>query len=102
MTLIDLPIACTLTAPELQERRRTVLQKVRSAVVEVRELENGYSYSFPSAEDWLVEVAGLIDLERQCCPFLRFQITVEENGGPLWLEMTGPPGTKEFLASTFD
>lgn len=102
MTLIDLPIACTLTAPELQERRRTVLQKVRSAVVAVRELENGYSYSFPSADDWLVEVAGLIDLERQCCPFLRFQITVEENGGPLWLEMTGPSGTKEFLASTFD
>ena len=102
MTSIDLPIACTLTAPELQERRRTVLQKVRSAVVEVRELENGYAYSFPSAERWLVEVVGLIDLERQCCPFLRFQLTVEENGGPLWLKMTGPKGTKEFLAGTFD
>ena len=102
MTSIDLPIACNLTAPELQERRRTVLQKVRSAVVEVRELENGYAYSFPSAGDWLVEVAGLIDLERQCCPFLRFQLTVEQNDGPLWLEMTGPAGTKEFLADTFD
>jgi hypothetical protein len=98
----DLPIACSLTAPELQERRRIVLQKVRSAVVEVRELENGYAFSFPSAGDWLGELAGLIDLERQCCPFLQFRLTVEADGGPLWLEMTGPEGTKDFLVNTFN
>ncbi len=39
-----------------------------------------------------------IQLERQCCPFLRFQLTVEPGGGPIWLELTGPPGTREFLA----
>ena len=98
----DLPIACALTAPELQARRATVLGKVRRAVVEVRELEDGYAYTFPSASEWLSEVAGLIDLERQCCPFLRFRLTVEANGGPLLLEMTGPEGTKEFLGSTFN
>ena len=98
----SLPVACILTAPELQERRRTVLQKVRRAVKEVRELEDGYAYTFPSASEWLSEVAGLIDLERQCCPFLRFRLTIEENGGPLMLEMTGPEGTKDFLASTFN
>jgi hypothetical protein len=98
----SLPIACTLTAPELQERRRTVLQKVRCAVREVKELEDGYAYTFPSDSEWLSEVAALIDFERQCCPFLRFRLTVEENGGSLLLEMTGPEGTKEFLRSTFD
>ncbi len=98
----SLPIACSLTAPELQARRTTVLQKVRRAVVEVREIEDGYAYTFPSASEWLSEVAGLIDLERQCCPFLRFRLTVEENGGSLLLEMTGPEGTKDFLASTFN
>lgn len=98
----SLPIACSLTAPELQERRTTVLQKVRRAVKEVRELEDDYAYVFPSASEWLSEVAGLIDLERQCCSFLRFRLTVEENGGSLLLEMTGPEGTKDFLASTFN
>lgn len=98
----SLPIACSLTAPELQERRTTVLQKVRRAVVEVKELEDGYAYTFPSAGEWLSEVAGLIDIERQCCPFLRFRLTVEENDGTLLLEMTGPEGTKDFLASTFN
>jgi hypothetical protein len=97
----DLPLACSLTNAELQERRATVLQQVRSAVVEVRELENGYAYSFPATGDWLGKLAGLIDLERQCCPFLRFRLTVEADGGPLWLEMTGPVGTKEFLADVF-
>jgi hypothetical protein len=98
----SLPIACSLTSAELQERRRTLLQKVRNAVVEVKELDDGYVYSLPSADEWLHELAGLVDLERQCCPFLRFRITVEANGGPLWLELTGPEGTKEFLVSTFN
>jgi RimJ/RimL family protein N-acetyltransferase len=97
-----IPIACALTAPELQERRETVLQKVRQAVFEVKELEDGYAYTFPSADRWLSEVAGLIDLERQCCPFLRFRLTVEANDGSLLLELTGPEGTKEFLVNTFN
>lgn len=98
----SLPIACSLTSAELQERRSTLLQKVRSAVVEVRELEDGYAYSFPSEGEWLRELADVIDLERRCCPFLRFRITVEANDGPMWLELRGPEGTKEFLLSTFN
>lgn len=95
----NLPIACSLTSAELQERRRTVLQQVRSAVVETMELENGYAYSIPG--EWFAEVARLIDLERQCCPFLTFSMTVAAGNGPIRLELTGPEGTKEFLEATF-
>lgn len=98
---MTLPIACSLTDSQFQERRRGVLQKARSAVVEVRELENGYAYCFPSEGERLTEIATLVDLERQCCPFIRFCVTVESDSGPIWLEMTGPEGTKEFLATTF-
>ncbi|MBA3321225.1 MAG: hypothetical protein H0T45_07215 [Pyrinomonadaceae bacterium] len=98
----SLPIACLLTAPELQERRRTVLQKFRSAVTEVKELEAGYSYSLPADGEWLAELANLVDLERQCCPFHRFNIIVEPAGRPIVLEITGPAGTKEFLEATFN
>ncbi len=98
---MSLPIACSLTDSELQERRRDVLQKARSAVVDVRELENGYAYSFPATGEWLTELAQLINLERQCCPFLQFCLTVEPDNGPIWLEMTGPEGAREFLAATF-
>ena len=98
---MSLPIACTLTNSELQERRRDLLQKVRSSVTELRELEDGYSYCFPPDDDRLAELARLVNLERQCCPFLRFRLTVESGNGPIWLEMTGPEGTKAFLAATF-
>jgi hypothetical protein len=98
----NLPIACNLTSAELQERRRTVLERAKQAIVELKELDDGYAFSFPSSDAWLRELAALVDLERQCCPFLRFRITVEPDGGPLWLDMTGPTGTKEFLLNTFD
>lgn len=98
----DLPIACLLTSAELQERRETILKQLRSAVVDVRELVDGYAYSFPSGGQRLSEIAAMIDLERQCCPFLRFRLTVEAHSGPIRLELTGPEGTKEFLTGLFN
>jgi len=98
----NLPIACLLTDSELQERRRDVLQKTKGAVTEVKELEDGFAYRFLPGESRLSELARLVELERQCCPFLRFRITVEPGDGPVWLELTGPDGTKGFLADLFN
>lgn len=102
MNDLSLPVACGLMDSELQERRRNVLQKVRSVVSEVKEIENGFMYRFPSGGAWIRQLADMVDLEHQCCPFLKFSITVEPADGPVWLEMTGPQGTKEFLAEVFN
>ena len=56
----DLPIACSLTPPELQERRVQVLEKVRAAALEVKELDDGFGYRFPSDESLLAELFTLI------------------------------------------
>jgi hypothetical protein len=37
-----------------------------------------------------------IDLERRCCPFLRFVVEIEPDHGPTWLRLTGGPGVKDF------
>ena len=102
MNSMNLPVACSLMDSGLQERRRNVLHKVRSVVSEVKELEHGFIYRFPPGSAWITELAKLVELEHQCCPFLRFSITVEPGDGPVWLEMTGPQGTKEFLAEVFN
>ena len=102
MNDLSLPVACSLTERELQERRSSVLAKVKGAVVEVRELKDGYAYRFPSDEAQIAELAELINLEHQCCPFLRFTMIVEPGSGPIWLELSGPEGTKDFLATLFD
>jgi nucleotidyltransferase/DNA polymerase involved in DNA repair len=98
----SLPIACDLTSVELRERRRTVLETLRSAVLVVEELADGFACSFMSEGNRFKELANMIDLERQCCPFLQFRVTVAAGHGPLTVEITGPEGTKEFLLSAFE
>ena len=102
MNTVNLPVACSLTGAEFQERRSRVLRKVSEAVLEIKELADGYAYRFPSEATWLNELANLITLERQCCPFLKFSIQLEPGEGPIWLELCGPEGTKDFLNSVFE
>lgn len=66
----------------------------RNAVLERRELPDGRAFRF--APDAFAEVARFIENERRCCPFLDFTVTVER-AGPVWLRLTGPAGTGEFL-----
>ena len=98
----SLPVACSLTDAELQERRRDILQKLRSAVAEVLETEDGYVYQFPSKGVAMTELANMVELEHDCCPFLKFRLTVEPGDAPIRLEITGPQGTKDFLAEIFN
>jgi hypothetical protein len=97
-----LPVACALSTPELREREQAVLAKIGAQVQEVRDLDSGYALRFAPESATLADLAILIDLERQCCPFLRFELAVLPANGPIWLELTGPEGTREFLRSILD
>ena len=50
----------------------------------------------------LAAIAATVDAERQCCRFLRFQLTVEPDVGEISLDLTGPPGTREFVSALFE
>jgi hypothetical protein len=39
--------------------------------------------------------------ERECCPFLTFELVAHPNLGPVNLRVTGPPGAKDFLKTVF-
>lgn len=95
------PIACKLTSAELQLRRAEVLAQIKANLINVTELEVGHRFEFPSNQDQIRRLGTLIELEHECCPFLRFQLTVEPGDGPALLELTGPVGTKEFLKTLF-
>ena len=97
-----LPIACSLTDSEFRERRKTVLREARQKMLEVKEIADGYVYRFPSDDESLAQIINLVRLERKCCQFLQFRITVEAGEGDAWLELTGAEGTKQFLTSLFD
>ena len=50
-------------------------------------------------EGSLVRVAEFIELERRCCPFFRFELEVQDEGGAAWLRLTGRMGVKQFIAA---
>lgn len=90
---------CVLSEAEKREREATLLARFRSGVIAAEELDDGYSFRLPGEKDWLALVADLMVAERECCPFLTFQLTAEPQMGGLTLRITGPEGTKEFLKS---
>lgn len=96
-----LPIACALTDAEFREREQMILRKLMRAVAERKELAGGYGFRFAADDDLLREITEMIILERKCCPFLDFKILVESGGRDIWIELTGAPGAKEFIAATF-
>ena len=100
--MAELPVACTLTEPELAARRAGVLGDVRRRAQETRWVADGVRLRFPAEAETLSLLATFVDLERRCCAFLRFEITVEPGDGPVWLTLTGPPGTREFLQAELD
>ena len=97
-----LPVVCTLTPAALQARRQRMLSKLLDRAQAHEELPHGYRLQFAATEDTLPAIASTVDAERQCCRFLRFNITVEPDGGAISLELTGPPGTGAFIAALLD
>ena len=97
----DSPVGCTLRDNEFQQRRSGLLAKVRDQVQEVKSLDSGYALRFESTNEIIDELTKLIQLERSCCQFLEINLKVLPEQGPIWLELSGPDGTKEFLDSLF-
>lgn len=97
-----IPIACYLTDTELQRRRQDHLDKLRLHLIGYEELRNGFDFRFRLEEGFLTDLAALIDLERQCCPFLNFKMGLESGKDFVSLELTGTEGTKEIIRSLFE
>jgi hypothetical protein len=91
------PVACSLPDAELRKREATLLAQFRSALIATEELLDGYAFRVPGDKKWIAVVAELIVSERECCPFLTFELAAEPNMGSVIVRVTGPAGTKDFL-----
>ena len=91
------PIICELQPGELRKRREGLLAGLGRRVRGREDRGDGVRLQFAPQGDTLALIASVVDAERQCCRFLRFGIQVEPDGGPIYLDLTGPPGTREFL-----
>ena len=98
------PLICNMdvfTPAQREAHIRTTTALIQS-VQGVREVQNGYEFTFPGETEFISRVAEFISSERACCPFLKFSLTVFSEEAPITLSLTGPAGTQEFLRIEFD
>jgi hypothetical protein len=99
------PFACNAFAlsPEVRKRHfeelGPALLKLKKSL---RELPDGYEFELPADNKTYQLLTEWAFQERLCCPFFDIDLRLDREGGPLWLRLTGRPGTKEFIKMEFD
>ncbi len=95
-------IACKLTSPELRKRKETVVASLKTQVQETKELPNGYSFRFLATDTMSDKLRNFIKTEKECCEFFDFKLRETDDNKFVWLELTGPEGTKEFIKTELE
>ena len=99
------PFACNAFAlsPEFRKRH---FEELGPALLKLtkskRELADGYEFELPADNKTYQLLAEWAFQERLCCPFFDIDLRLERENGPLWLRLTGRPGTKEFIKEEFN
>jgi hypothetical protein len=95
------PIACQLGVFSADERRRYqgLRAEIDAAVTRMVEADNGYVFHLPGDDATLARVAEWIALERRCCPFFEFTVSMGGSDPSIRVALTGCPEVKRFLAA---
>lgn len=98
-----MPIACDLGAlsPEQRAREQALLAEFRALFQEPRESDAGFIVVIPEDPSRLQRLIEFLTLERLCCPFLAFDLSIPAGRGPMTLHIHGETGAKSFLRSVF-
>ena len=97
--------ACNAFALSSEVRKRH-FEEVGPALLKlkksIRELPDGYELELPADNKTYQLLTEWAFQERLCCPFFEIDLRFDRENGPLWLRLTGRPGTKEFIKMEFD
>lgn len=97
------PFFCNRTALTAEQRQhQQELGKIlRSALLGVQELADGYEFEFVPDPANYHALAEFTPLEHACCPFFDVSIRLEREEGKLWWRLTGREGVKPFIRAEF-
>ena len=90
-------LTCTLNCRELQERKETIFAELNKKRISKTELTNGYCFEFAMNEETEKQISFFIQKEKECCDFLQFQVTKDNNGKIIKLQIEGPGTVKSFI-----
>ena len=99
----ETPFFCDRTAltPAQRKRQQELSKILRSSVLGIQELPDGFEFEFPSDSANYQALTEFTPLERACCPFFDVSIRLEREGGKLWWRLTGRDGVKQFIRAEF-
>jgi hypothetical protein len=93
-----IPIACSLSAGELADRRLEFAAAAEH-VVGREPTERGVRLRFRNPPGFQEELADLIRREKECCPFYDFRISTVD--GEVLLEVDAPPEARPIIDQLF-
>jgi len=97
------PLVCDpskLTAAE-RSRLQEISGRLAAKQLGIRELPDGYEFSFPGDTATIQMVTEWVVSERLCCPFLDIDVRLSREAGAATVRLTGRPGTKDFIKADF-
>jgi len=99
----ETPIYCDRTAltPEQRKRQQELGKILRSSVLGIQELPDGFEFEFPYDLANYQALTEFTPFERACCPFFDINIRLEREGGKIWWGLTGREGVKQFIRAEF-
>jgi hypothetical protein len=99
----ETPFFCDRTAltPEQRKRQQELSKVLRSSVLGIQELPDGFEFEFPYDPSNYQALTEFTPLERSCCPFFDISIRLEREGRKLWWRLTGRDGVKQFIHAEF-
>ncbi len=100
---MESPFVCDIASLTAEQRTRhgALAKQLRPAVLEFKELPDGYAARLPPEPEMVRLAAEFITLERLCCPCFTLGMEIERERGPLWLKVTGRDGVKPFIRAEF-
>lgn len=98
----DTPIACDFTALDDPEQHKHHTEALFEEREDLRAVSNGVALQFPGTLDYAERVLDFISRERQCCPFLTFELIVEPEERGVWLVLGGDETATSYIQDQFE
>jgi len=97
MQIFNGALQCNLISEDLLERKKILKATIFANVVSRKESLSGITYFFNDDADLLKSVMEQVQIEKACCPFMKFDIAILPFSKGFALQISGPEGTIELL-----
>lgn len=98
----ETPIACDLSVLKDPEKQRDRFEALFEEREEVRRASGGLVVRFPDSMIVADHILDFIGRERQCCPFLTFEVAFEPEERGIWLYMGGDERVERYITREFE